>query len=179
MQNRQANNWEILRNSAAARPAQGATELYSLGVQSLAEGDIGEALLAFKGALFLRPDYPSYMSYAGLCMALSGYQPREALDLCQSAVRREFYRPELYLNLGRALLAVGNPRKAHKAFVQGLVLDREHAALGAELKRMGLRRRPILPFLGRRHVLNRWLGKLLRRQRLNVSAQPSAGRQRV
>ncbi|HEU4401975.1 MAG TPA: hypothetical protein VFT43_07700, partial [Candidatus Polarisedimenticolia bacterium] len=85
---------------------------------------------------------------------------REAQEICEGAVRAEFYNPELYLNLGRVYLKGGDRARAFGAFVRGLQLSPRHPALIQSIRRLGIRRRPVLRFLGRRHPFNRVLGRM-------------------
>jgi hypothetical protein len=75
----------------------------------------------------------------------------------------EFYNPDLYLNVAKVYMAAGERRRAHKALCQGLRIEKGHPGLIAEMKRMGVRRRPLFGFLPRNHVLNRFTGRLVSR----------------
>jgi tetratricopeptide (TPR) repeat protein len=141
-------------------------EFFKAGLFLLRRDKAKEALTAFKRSLLLRENEPRYMSYTGLCLALAQGKVREGLLLCEKAVEREFYRPELFLNLGRVYLLGGNRRKAHMAFRKGLALDRENRDIRLQLERMGVRKPPVFPFLDRRHAINRFAGKVLYRLRL-------------
>jgi hypothetical protein len=44
-----------------------------------------------------------------------------------------------------------------------LMIDPANQEIGQELQRLGVRRSPVLSFLPRRHVLNRWIGVVRRR----------------
>ena len=48
---------------------------------------------------------------------------------------------------------------------RGLMIDPECGAIGAELRQLGVRHRPVLGFLRRQNALNRWFGLLRRRLR--------------
>ncbi len=140
-------------------------ELFKAGLYLLKRDKLKEALAAFKKALFLRDKDPRYMSYAGLALALTG-RTKEAVLLCERAVQKEFFRQELFLNLGRVYLVSGNRRKAHTAFRKGMALDRENRLLRGELEKMGIRKPPVFRFLDRNHPVNKWSGKMLHRLRL-------------
>lgn len=155
-----------LAKGGSERPDEDPEEYYKAGVFLLRRSRNREALLAFKQALELRPTDPRYMSYFGLALALSENRVRESLKICENSVEKEFFRSELYLNLGRVYIMAGNRRKAHTAFRKGLALDRENFELKKELERMGVRKGPVLPFLDRRHPLNKLAGKVLHRLRL-------------
>ncbi len=67
------------------------------------------------------------------------------------------------LNLGRAHLAIGEKEEAIKAFKLGLRADPENKELLGELKKLGVRKSPPVPFLKRNNPINKYLGMLLRR----------------
>jgi tetratricopeptide (TPR) repeat protein len=74
---------------------------------------------------------------------------------------KEFFLPILYLNLGKAYLAANRKKDAYKSFKKGLEIDKKNEALFNELKGLGIRKKPPLPFLQRSNPLNRYLGRLL------------------
>jgi tetratricopeptide (TPR) repeat protein len=147
-------------------PEDDPEEFFRAGVFLLRRDKAKEALTAFKRSLLVRENEPRYMSYTGLCLALALGKVREGQVLCEKAVEREFYRPELFLNLGRVYILAGNRRKAHMAFRKGLALDRENRDIRVQLERMGIRKPPVFPFLDRRHPINKLAGKMLYRLRL-------------
>jgi len=138
--------------------------LFQAGVVLLEKMDrVGDALIAFKKAYELRPQETRYASYYGLCLARAKRDTRQALAICMDAIRRDFYRPELFLNLGRVYLMNRDRARAHEAFCLGLKLDRRHPRINAELKKMGVRKKPFVPFLERDHPVNRVSGRWLAR----------------
>ena len=83
-----------------------------------------------------------------------------------SAARRrsqEFFNPELYHNLARLHLAFGFKAEAVRYLRRGLMIDPANASITESMRELGVRRRPPLGFLRRQNVLNRWLGRLIRR----------------
>jgi len=106
-------------------------------------------------------DLPSiFYSYLGYGIALRQRRIREGLRLCEHAVKLEFYHPENYLNLARTYLLADNRRKAYESVTKGLQMDRGHKGLRQLLKRMGARRKPVIPFLSRDNPVNRILGRI-------------------
>ncbi|MGB9715253.1 MAG: hypothetical protein ACPL1G_02400 [Thermodesulfovibrionales bacterium] len=73
----------------------------------------------------------------------------------------EFYYPVLYLNLGRSYLASGNKKYAVESFQRGLVFDNDNKELLQEIRRLGIRRKPVVRFLSRSHPVNKYIGKIL------------------
>lgn len=101
-----------------------------------------------------------FYSYLGFGIARFDRRVREGLQLCEHAVRREFYQPENYLNLARTELLAGRRDAAVEAIAAGRRIDPDHAGLAALHDELGIRRPPVLAFLSRRNLLNRLLGRL-------------------
>ena len=147
-------------------PDQASGNSFNLGLDAVARGEFLEALAHFEASMQAqrrsRPSQPAMrtLSYYGLCLALASNRLSEARKFCEAAVEEEFYNPELYLNLGRVYLRSGDRARAFGAFVRGLQLNPRDAALVRQIRRLGVRRRPILGLLGRGHFLNRLLGQL-------------------
>jgi predicted Zn-dependent protease len=103
---------------------------------------------------------PRYASYYGLCLGLESRKFPEALALCREAAEAEFYSADLHLNLARVLIAGGRRAEARDAILRGLRWESSHPVLQRELRAMGSRRKPVLPFLSRRHPINVFLGRI-------------------
>jgi uncharacterized protein HemY len=99
-------------------------------------------------------------SYLGYGIALRQQRVQEGLRLCQHAVKLEFYQAESYLNLARTQLLARQRRAAVRTLGAGLRVDPEHPQLVALQHEIGLRRRPVLPFLQRGNRLNQLLGRI-------------------
>ncbi|HVT58901.1 MAG TPA: hypothetical protein VHR45_10915 [Thermoanaerobaculia bacterium] len=99
-------------------------------------------------------------SYLGYGIALRQKKVREGLQLCQHAVKLEFYQAESFLNLARTLQLAGQRRDAVRAVRAGLRLDRDNPQLLELQDKIGMRRRPVFSFLARSNPLNFLLGKL-------------------
>jgi len=142
------------------------TKLFRAGLHLLRGNRLQEAVAAFKRALTMAPDEAIFMSYYGLALVQTGRQYQDALNLCEDAVKRSPYHPELYHNLAQVYLIKGKRKKAIAALNRGLQLDPHYDAILDEFRRIGIRKRPPLPFLDRDHVLNIYLGRTLRLMRL-------------
>lgn len=101
-----------------------------------------------------------FYSYLGFGIARFDRRVREGLQLCEAAVKKEFYQPENYLNLARTELLAGQREAAVEAIAAGRRIDPDHGGLAALQEELGNRRPPVLPFLSRRNPLNRLLGRL-------------------
>jgi tetratricopeptide (TPR) repeat protein len=116
------------------------------------------------------PGDPFMMSYYGCLLAVTDKKPQEGIKKCREALDllrrtlpfgKEFFYPVFYLNLGRAYLAADRKPEAVKAFQTGLRADPEYKDLLWEMKKLGARREPPIPFLKRSNPLNKYIGKLL------------------
>ena len=135
------------------------------GIRALGAGDELIGLAHFEAAVRLSMDdsgeAPSrYLSYYGLLLGQATDHLQEAKELCRKAAEREFYNPDLLLNLGRVYLMTADRERAHQTFLSGLQLQGNHAGLREEVLRMGVRRRPSFRFLSRANPVNRLLGRL-------------------
>jgi tetratricopeptide (TPR) repeat protein len=141
---------------------------YSKGLESVTRGDFLSGLAYFEAAMELARKIertnppPRYLSFYGLCLAMVSTKLQTGLEMCERAVAIEFYNPDLFHNLARVHLRMGRRDRAHAMLVRGLHLNPAHQGILSDLRRMGLRRRPFLPFLSRSNPLNRLLGRMLR-----------------
>ena len=103
---------------------------------------------------------PGALSYYALCLAVEEEEYDRAVNMCLMAGEKEFYNPDIYLNLGRVLLKAGRKTRALNAFRKGLKFDEANEALRSEIRKLGLRREPIFSFLPRGNVLNKFCGLL-------------------
>lgn len=141
------------------------------GIEYCRRGDWQEGLCWLSLAAEGKPgqDEPQE-ELPGLFYAFLGYgiaryqrQGEQGLKLCRRAVELELYQPESYYFLARTHLLLQDRRAAFDDVERGLEVDSTHAGLIALRVELGERRAPILGFLPRRHVLNRWLGLLRHR----------------
>jgi tetratricopeptide (TPR) repeat protein len=145
---------------------QPAEDSFQKGIELYNIGKRREALAFFNGALEIERRFGAerpqarYLSFYGLCLSQTNGDPHEALRACREAASIEGYRPEICRNLGLVLLGIGRRGEAWQAFQRGLKMQPGHPGILRDLKRMGTRRKPVLPFLTRQHPLNVWLGKM-------------------
>jgi tetratricopeptide (TPR) repeat protein len=145
---------------------QFAEDSFQKGLAALDGGRRREALAFFEAALELerrsgRPRREArYLSYYGFCLALETNDVREALRYCREAVTIEGYNSDIRCNLGRVLMMAGRRRDAYASFVHGLRIEPSHRTILKALRSMGLRRRPVVPFLARHNPLNVLLGRI-------------------
>ena len=163
---------------------------FERGLRCLRSGKTLEALAYFESSLRLEEKAPHparrarYTSYYGYCLAAALGRHRDGLTLCRRAASSEFFTPDLFLNLGRVHLLMGSKKAAWEALTRGLSLDPDHKELQAEALKLGVRRRPVLPFLDRGHALNKAAGMLAskvesaERPRAEHARRSPAGRRR-
>jgi tetratricopeptide (TPR) repeat protein len=101
-----------------------------------------------------------YLSYYGLSRAQAQGATPQTIQACETAARRDFFSPELLLNLGRVYLLAGKTTKALATFQRGLELAPKHKALHAEYTKFDRRETPPLTIVSRSNPLNKVLGKL-------------------
>lgn len=141
--------------------------------QYLSQGEMEYALNTIKEALRFFPSDLVFLSYYGYLLSSVEGNPKDGAKICAEAIKTlgktmphdaELYYPLFYLNLGRSYLCGDRKQDAVKAFSEGLKFDSKNQDLISELKRLGLRKSPVLSFLDRGNPVNKYLGKL--RQRL-------------
>ncbi len=103
-----------------------------------------------------------YLSYYGYSLARTQRTPREAVELCERAVRLSRHDPDILLNLGRVYASTGKISRALRAFQIGLEICPDHNALQVEMSRHDRRSSPMVSFLSRNHPINRTLGRWFR-----------------
>jgi tetratricopeptide (TPR) repeat protein len=97
-------------------------------------------------------------SWYGLTLGLARRRFHEALELCLSAVKQEFFNPELYVNVAQLNLAFGFKAESLRYLRRAQMIDPGSPEVRRLLDELGPRARPVLRFLPRGHLLNRWLG---------------------
>ncbi len=135
-------------------------QIFLQGLDYLRKNRIPEAANAFRRVFKIDPENPRHLSYYGLAVALADGNVQDAINFCRAAILRAAYEPEFYVNLCRVYTKAGQRKKALEALVEGLNFDKNNALLRMEMKRLGARRKPLLSFLSRDHILNRSLGRL-------------------
>ncbi len=136
-----------------------------LGMLYVREGRYDEGFRALQQAMLRYSeqrghDLPRHlMAYYGLCLVVLRQDPSRGLALCKRAVDEAGDRPEFYWALGKAYLAMRRKPLAITAFEHGLQIG-DDPRLVSELRRLGVRNRPLIPFLPRENFLNRYLGIL-------------------
>ena len=140
-----------------------AEEIYNLGREAIKRGKTLEALSFFEKALRIEPENPRLQSYLGLCIAYERGKIKEAISLCEKAIQAEPENVENYCNLGKVYLKAKLKAKAIEVFRTGLAIDNKNPEIIAELQSLGIRKKPVIPSLPRKNILNKCLGFILSR----------------
>ena len=130
------------------------------GLELLRNSYAKKALEHFTKASELDKTNPFYMSYMGLALAAGEQKWDEAEEICQAALKRKRTQAELYLNLSEVYRLQGKRQDAIETLSTGLTLTKRDARLAHALRKLGVRRPPVLSFLDRGHFLNLQLGRL-------------------
>lgn len=132
--------------------------LFERGLACYHADEIDEAIRCLRSARERALDHAQIRSALGLALAREGRDFEGARELCESAVAQEFFNPDLYLNLAQIYLQLGRRPEALRHLRRGQMIDPGHAEIGKLLVDLGRRRMPVVPFLPRRHPVNRALG---------------------
>jgi tetratricopeptide (TPR) repeat protein len=153
------------------KPGKYISEVYG----HLVEENYESAYATIQKGFVEYPDDPYVLSFYGFLLAIVEKKHRIGVDMCKKAIstfeksagtaQRMVLFPILYMNLGRAYAAAGRRTDAIIAFSQGLHYDHEHAGIMQEMKRLGMRKPPPIPFLDRSNPLNVYLGKAMSKKK--------------
>lgn len=139
-------------------------QLVRKGITASNQGNTLDALFHFEKAGRLGST-PTLNSYMGYCLARERQEVKEGLGLCRQVLAMEPEQAVHYLNLGRVFLETGKQQLAIETFRQGLKRERHHLIV-EELRKLSVRKPPIVPFLSLSHPVNKCLHLLLTHLRL-------------
>ncbi|MCX7793063.1 MAG: hypothetical protein N2257_01445 [Thermodesulfovibrionales bacterium] len=131
--------------------------------------NFSDAILLLREVRFFHPSDPYLMCLDGYLTALVEKRYRDGINLCNQAIAiyskkagigKEFFLPFFYIYLGRTYLLSGNKRLAVDTFYKILRIDSENREAIRELSNLGIRQRPVIPFLKRSNPINKYLGIL-------------------
>lgn len=140
-----------------------AREDLEAGLAALEQGRLPEAIERLERAHERAPDHARTRSFLGLAIARAEGDFSRARALCEEATKQEFFNPELYLNLAKVYLRFDRRAEALRYLRRGQMIDPGNRAIREAIASLGRRRLPILPFLPRRHPMNRALGSARKR----------------
>jgi len=145
-------------------------EYFSEVQQLLRRGKGRQALDTLREGLESYPTDAFLLSYYGCLIAIVENNTKDGIIICENAIKAldismpfgsEFFYPVFYLNLGRAYLKAGKKTEAVRAFQQGLKSDPENSDIQREIRKLGSRKKPPVPFLKRGNPINKYIGLLL------------------
>ncbi|MRR59090.1 MAG: hypothetical protein EG824_12890 [Deltaproteobacteria bacterium] len=142
-------------------PYSQAEEVFVKGLKAFSNGHEHLALVCFENAADLEKA-PLYCSYLAFCLAKVRGQYCRAIALCGEALEKESSNAVHYVNLGRIYELSSQREKALEILRQGLQYQRKDE-VRRELEKLGLRARPVFPFLRRGNPLNKYCGLLLKK----------------
>ena len=163
-------------------PVNSSEEAFRQGQAFLERKNYKEAADSFRYAIDVERQEGSknprmkYLSYLGLALTCMNGRSEEGQKLCEQAIKREFFDPDLYCNLGIVYLRNRQKARAFEAFQKGLNLKPGHARIREELDRYDRRSEPVFTFLPRTHPVNRLAGRLRYRLRLLLGDRFSTDR---
>jgi Flp pilus assembly protein TadD len=132
-------------------------ELFRRAEIQINRGRFREASAILTQALKMSPDNPVYVSHLGYCVGMLG-NISDGEKMCRRAMKMAPTVPIILVNLGRMLVEKGLRQEARILFTQAYQIDNTSSPAALELSRLGVRKPPVLPFLGRRNPLNKYLG---------------------
>ena len=133
------------------------------GVELLKNAYSQKALLRLRNAYESDKHNAYYSSFLGLAIARAQGKWNRASELCEIAVQLKPKELQFHLNLGEVYASAGLRERALDTLDHALELFGEDARLRRARSKVESRRAPLLPFFGRKHFLNRELGKLRHR----------------
>ena len=142
-------------------PGGDAEELRRKGLEALQRKLYYLARSCFEQALSLK-ESAEISSHLAFCMAKSGADRRQALQLAEKALQSEPDNLDLHLNLGRVQIIAGAKELGLRTLRRGVQLGGGKEFL-AELTKWGTRTPSPIPTLPRNHPLNKYLGILMHR----------------
>ena len=135
--------------------------LIEKGIGAAENGQTLVALVHLEAAAKIRK-IPIVFSYLAYCLAQERNRLPKAVSLCRSALQAEPHNPVHYLNFGRVYLLAGQKGRAIQTFRKGLKAGKNPLII-QELKKLGIRRAPMLKSLPRENPLNKYLGLFFHR----------------
>lgn len=146
--------------------------------QLLRRKNTNTAMHTAKNALDAFPDDPFFLSHYGFLLASTHTDSELGVKICADTLARVMSTgsPDhnklfsvVCINLGRAYLHSGNKPEAMQTLRKGLLRNPGSRDILWEIKKMGIRKKPVIPFLSRDNPVNKYLGKVRNKFRRNRS----------
>lgn len=126
-------------------------------------GDRISAHASYREAQRVGGNDPRMLSRLGLTLTLVARDELKGVAFCEEAIRRGGDEPDALWRLALVYLATFRKDRAIRELRRGLEIDPRHPRLLATIDSLGIRRKPVIPFLHRSNPLNKFLGKLRHR----------------
>lgn len=137
-------------------------KLLNKGLAQLKRGHNVDAVFSFEELLFKSDRSAISLSCLGLAMARGKLDLKAAQLYCREAIQKSPKKGDFYLSLAEVYQIKRDKSSAIKTLQKGLKVDKGHKGLIKAIKKFGVRKKPIIPFLSRSNVLNKSLGRLLK-----------------
>ena len=128
--------------------------------RALLDSDPAAAHKLFERAWVRNTNDARVLSHYGLTLVRVEGDRQRGIRFCEEAVRRFPRSSEFLINLARALVETRNKEQAVRALNKAQSLDPSDPQVRQAFEALGLRRPPVIGFLPRNFILNRWLGRL-------------------
>jgi tetratricopeptide (TPR) repeat protein len=133
--------------------------LFTKATEALVWGNTRIALEQFRKLVAIER-LPVYCSNLAFCLAKEKRDFKQAIALCNEAIKNEPKKSTHFLNLGRVYLLAGQKKDAIRFLRMGLRYERNREII-TELEMLGARKKPPIPFLNRGNPMNKYLGIIL------------------
>ena len=134
------------------------SNLVSRGIEECDRGNTLRALMYLEDASH-KERSPLLNSYLAYCVAKERKSYREAIKLGVGAVNEQPGNLVLYRNLAKVYILAGQRNNSLKVLRQATKRGRDEQIMRL-IKKLGIRKEPVLPFLQRGNPINIFLGKL-------------------
>jgi hypothetical protein len=121
------------------------------------------------------PCGPRFQSYYGLSVAMTFGQISRGERLCREALEVGGFDADIAHNLALIYLRCHRRDLAFQTFRDILCAEPRHQATLESLKKLGVRKAPVFPFLPRSHPLNKYTGLVIYRTRQLLRGRQQAG----
>ena len=133
------------------------------GVELLKNEYPEKALVRLRRAYEGDKSNPYYISFLGLSIARAEQKWDQAAELCESAIKLNRKEIKFHLNLVEVYALAGQREEALHTLDYASKQFGSDGRLKRARSKLQKRSAPVLPFVGRKHFLNRELGKLRHR----------------
>ena len=111
---------------AAAAESSNAEDRFKQGIREFKKGNFRGAIDNFTGAIALKPDTASYLSYLSLAYSKVPGKLKEAEEVLRQAIKLEPFNADLHANLGLIFTRAGLKKEAQSSFQKALKIDPRH-----------------------------------------------------